>query len=128
MVTQFDSKGSLAASLERARIPLRPGEFVLVTFAGSLALAALLLALPSTWFFGLIGLLIGPLLASTLVKQRIAKRREGVRGGAARRPRPHRLVAHGRAHVPAGHPDDVRGGPPAAVGGVRPPGVRDPTG
>jgi tight adherence protein B len=76
MVTQFDSKGSLASSLERARIPLRPGEFVLVTAAGSLALAALLMALSSTWFFGLIGLLIGPLLASTLVKHRIAKRRK----------------------------------------------------
>ncbi|MEA2900885.1 MAG: pilus assembly protein CpaF [Actinomycetota bacterium] len=76
MVTQFDSKGSLAASLERARVPLRPGEFVLVTLAGSLALAALMLALSSTWFFALVGLLIGPLLASTLVKHRIAKRRK----------------------------------------------------
>ncbi len=76
MVTQFDSKGSLAASLERARVPLRPGEFVLVTLAASLALAALLLALSSTWFFALLGLLIGPLLASTLVKHRIAKRRK----------------------------------------------------
>jgi tight adherence protein B len=76
MVTQFDSKGSLAASLERARVPLRPGEFVLVTLAGSLVLAALLLALSSTWFFALAGLAIGPLLASTLVKHRIAKRRK----------------------------------------------------
>ena len=27
MVTQFDQKGSLKASLERARIPMKPGEF-----------------------------------------------------------------------------------------------------
>ena len=76
MVTQFDSKGSMAASLERARIPLRPGEFVLVTLAGSLALAALLLALSSTWFFAIFGALIGPLIASVVVRQRIARRRK----------------------------------------------------
>jgi tight adherence protein B len=76
MVTQFDSKGTLAAALERARVPLRPGEFVLVTLAGSLALAALMLALSSTWFFAVLGLAIGPLLASVLVKHRIAKRRK----------------------------------------------------
>jgi tight adherence protein B len=76
MVTQFDSKGSMALSLERARIPLRPGEFVLVTLAGSLGLAALLLALSSTWFFALFGALIGPLIASVVVKQRIARRKK----------------------------------------------------
>lgn len=76
MVTQFDQKGNLAAALERARIPLRPGEYVLVTVAGSLALAALLLALSSTWFFAVFGLIIGPLIASVVVKQRIARRRK----------------------------------------------------
>ena len=76
MVTQFDTKGALAASLERARVPFRPGEFVLVTVAGSLALAALLMALSSTWFFGLLGILLGPLVASVLVRRRIAKRRK----------------------------------------------------
>lgn len=76
MVAQFDAKGSMASSLERARIPLRPGEFVLVTLAGSLALAAIMLALSSTWFFALFGLLIGPLVASVVVRQRIAKRKK----------------------------------------------------
>ncbi len=76
MVTQFDSKGAMALSLERARIPLRPGEFVLVTLAGSLGLAALLLALSQTWFFALFGALMGPLVASVVVKQRIARRKK----------------------------------------------------
>jgi tight adherence protein B len=76
MVTQFDQKGAMAAALERARIPFRPGEFVLVTVAGSLALAALLLALSSTWFFGLLGAAIGPLVASAIVRRRISKRRK----------------------------------------------------
>ena len=128
MVTQFDEKGNLAASLERARIPLRPGEFVLVTLAGSLALAALLLALSSTWFFALLG---AALRAADRLGGRQAPHRqaqEGVRGGPARRPGPHRLVPLRRAHVPAGHPDDVRGGAAAPVGGVLPPGVGDPPG
>jgi tight adherence protein B len=76
MVHQFDQKGAMASSLERARIPLRPGEFALVTVAGSLALAALLLALSSTWFFALLGAAIGPLIASVVVKRRIAKRKK----------------------------------------------------
>ena len=76
MVSQFDSKGSLASSLERARIPFRPGEYVLVALAGSLGLAALLLALSSTWVFAVIGLAIGPLIASVFVKHRISKRRK----------------------------------------------------
>jgi len=76
MVTQFDQKGELAGSLERARIPLRPGEFVLVTLAGSLALAALMLALSSTWFFAVLGAAMGPLIASVVVRHRITKRRK----------------------------------------------------
>ena len=49
MVSQFDTKGAMSRSLERARIPLRPGEYVLVTLAGALVLAALLLGLTGTW-------------------------------------------------------------------------------
>jgi hypothetical protein len=32
--TQIDAKGSLLAKLEKARVPLRPGEFVVITIAG----------------------------------------------------------------------------------------------
>jgi tight adherence protein B len=75
MVTQFDTKGSLKASLERARIPMKPGEFVVITACAGLALAALLYALTATWVFGIFGLAAAPLVASVLVRRRIAKRK-----------------------------------------------------
>jgi tight adherence protein B len=75
MVTQFDSKGALKTSLERARIPMKPGEFVVITACGSVAAAALLLALTGAWLFALIGLAVGPLAASTAIRRRIANRK-----------------------------------------------------
>ncbi len=75
-VDQFDTKGSLAASLEKARIPLKPGEFVLVAVAAGLGLAALLMAVTGVWIFALVGLVLGPLGARMIVQRRIAKRRK----------------------------------------------------
>lgn len=75
MVTQFDQKGSLKASLERARIPMKPGEFVVITACGALAIAAILFALTSAWVFGLIGIGLAPLIAAVQVRRRIAKRK-----------------------------------------------------
>jgi tight adherence protein B len=74
-VRQFDSKGSLAASLERARVPLKPGEFVLVAIAAGLALAALLMAVTGLWVFALVGFVLGPVGAKILLQQMITKRR-----------------------------------------------------
>ncbi len=75
MVTQFDQKGAMKASLERARIPMKPGEFVVITTCAGLGLAALLYALSGTWVFAVLGLGFAPLFANVLVKRRIAKRR-----------------------------------------------------
>lgn len=75
MVTQFDTKGALKASLERARIPMKPGEFVVITACASLAMAALLYALTTAWVFAVFGLALAPLLASVTVRHRIAKRK-----------------------------------------------------
>lgn len=75
VVDQFDSKGMLADSLERARIPVRPGEFVVISTAGTIALAALLFGITNTWFFGLAGLVVGPLVSSGVVRKRISRRR-----------------------------------------------------
>ena len=77
MVTQFDQKGALKSSLERARIPVKPGEFVVITACASIGLAALLLALTSgVWVFALIGLCLGPLGASVAIKRRISGRKK----------------------------------------------------
>ena len=76
MVTQFDEKGSMRAALERARIPMRPGEYVLVSAAGGMAVAALLLGLTGAWLFALLGLAVGPLGGTLFVRRRISKRRK----------------------------------------------------
>jgi tight adherence protein B len=75
MVTQFDTKGAIKASLERARIPMKPGEYVVVTGCASLALAALLLAVTGAWPFAVFGLALGPLGGTVLVRQRISRRK-----------------------------------------------------
>ena len=76
VVDQFDQKGTLTVALERARIPVRPGEFLVISIAGTVALAAVLYGVTSAWFFGLAGLAIGPLAANVVVRQRIARRRK----------------------------------------------------
>ena len=76
MVDQFDEKGALAVSLERARLPVRPGEYVVITVAGTIALSALLFGVTGTWFFGVLALALGPLAATAVVRHRIARRKK----------------------------------------------------
>ena len=76
VVSQFDDKGAMRSALERAHIPMRPGEYVLVSGAGGVALAALLLGLTGAWFFALLGLAAGPLGGTLFVRRRISKRRK----------------------------------------------------
>jgi tight adherence protein B len=75
MVDQFDHNKSLASSLDRARLPLRPGEYVVISAAGTLALGALLYGITESWLFGLVGLIIGPLAARVFLRWRITRRR-----------------------------------------------------
>ena len=53
VVKQFDTKNSLAATLERARIPLKPAEYVLVAACGAIVAGALLGVITSQWVLGL---------------------------------------------------------------------------
>jgi tight adherence protein B len=76
MVEQFDAKGSLSASLERARIPLRAGEYVIITVAAALGLAALLLAVTDVWLYALVGAALAPFGARLFVRRRITQRRQ----------------------------------------------------
>ncbi|HUQ63126.1 MAG TPA: type II secretion system F family protein [Acidimicrobiales bacterium] len=75
VVDQFDSKGMLSDSLERARLPIRPGEYLVITVAGTVALAAIVYGITAAWFFGLAAAVIGPLVAAGVVRRRISKRR-----------------------------------------------------
>ena len=75
MVEQIDSKGSLAASLERARIPLRAGEYVVVSAGAAVILAALLVAITTQWLFGLLGAAVAVAGAAMLPRFRVERRR-----------------------------------------------------
>ena len=76
MVDQFDEKGDMRAALERARIPMRPGEYVVIAGAITLAIAALLYGITGTLVFAVAGLAIGPLGAISFLRYRIAKRKK----------------------------------------------------
>ena len=55
MVTSFDTRGSLGLSLERAQIPMKPGEYVVFTICASVVSGALLVAITEQWLFAVLG-------------------------------------------------------------------------
>jgi len=76
VVDQFDQKGSMTLALEKARIPVKPGEYVVIAAAGTVAAAALLYGITGSLLFAAVGLVVGPLVASGVVRTRISKRRK----------------------------------------------------
>ena len=75
MVEHVDSGGSLKAQLEEAHIPMRPGEFVIVSFAAGLAIGAVLTGITGEWLFGLAGLVMGPVGGVAFLKHKVTARR-----------------------------------------------------
>jgi tight adherence protein B len=75
MVDHVDGGGSLKTQLEEAHIPMRPGEFVIVSIAAGLALGAVLTGITGQWVFGVIGLVMGPVGGVAVVKRKITSRR-----------------------------------------------------
>jgi tight adherence protein B len=75
-VEQLDEKGSLATKLEKSRLPLRPGEYVVIVLAGAVVLGAFGLAITSQWFCGLVGAVVAVLLGNAYLSQRISRRRK----------------------------------------------------
>jgi tight adherence protein B len=55
MVRSVDTRGSLAQSLERAKIPMKPGEYVVFTVCSAVVTAALLVAITEQWMFSIVG-------------------------------------------------------------------------
>ncbi len=76
MVAQFDARGSLQRQLERARVPLRSGEFVVVTACAALVFALLLSAVTEQWLFGVAAAGATPFLAKAYLARRIDKRQK----------------------------------------------------
>ncbi len=75
-VDSFDAKGELRTRLEKARIPLRTGEFVLLVFLGGVVGGAVIAAATSNIVFGAIGLLVAPLVAKVVLDQAVVRRRK----------------------------------------------------
>ncbi len=75
MVDRMDHGHSLGQKLERAKIPLRPGEFVIVVAGGALAIAAVLMAVTHSVLPAAGGALGAVVVAIQVVKRRITKRR-----------------------------------------------------
>ena len=75
-VSAFDAQGTLSKLLERARLPIRAGEYVIFTICGGLAAAAVLLALTSQWLYAPAGLLLAAFAAVAYPRRRIARRKK----------------------------------------------------
>ena len=73
-VDRMDRERSLGALLERAKIPLRPGELVIVVFAAALGLAALLMVATGSALAGAGAAVVTVLVAIRVVRRRVALR------------------------------------------------------
>jgi tight adherence protein B len=78
LVGRLDTHGTLASTLERARIPLRPGEYLLLSSLASLGLGAIAVALGGHLVFAAGGILLGGLVATVVPRRRIEKRRKAL--------------------------------------------------
>jgi tight adherence protein B len=75
-VEQLDEKGSLATKLEKSRLRLRPGEYVVIVLCGALVLGSFGWAITSQWFCGVVGAVVAVLLGNLYLQQRVTKRRK----------------------------------------------------
>jgi len=75
-VEQLDEKRSLATKLEKSRLPLRTGEFVVIVLAGALVLGAFGWAITSQWFCAVIGAALAIVIGNLYLDQRITRRRK----------------------------------------------------
>jgi len=76
LVDSVDAKGALLAKLERSRVPLRPGELVVVTLAGGVVAGAVIAAATSNVLFGIAGVLASPFAANAYLEHKIRSRRK----------------------------------------------------
>ncbi len=76
VVGRLDERGSLADLLERARVPMRPGEFVVTAVSLGVVLGALLAAVTGQAFVGVGAFVAIPFLARAFLNWRIERRRK----------------------------------------------------
>lgn len=74
VIESVDAKGALLQRLERAQVPVRPGEFVIAVAGFGVAAAAVVAAITDQWVVGLLALLASPLVARAFLGWRVARR------------------------------------------------------
>lgn len=76
VVESIDAKGTLLTKLEKSRLPVRPGEFVMLVIAGGIIGGAVVTAATSSLLFGFVALLVSPFVAMAYLDRRIKQRRK----------------------------------------------------
>jgi tight adherence protein B len=76
MVSQLDERGSLVGLLEQARVPVRPGEFVVIVASVAVVAGAVLAALTGQAIVGIAAFLLSPLGARWFLSMRTSRRRK----------------------------------------------------
>lgn len=76
MVSSIDTRGALAATLERARIPMRPGEYVMVAAGVAVVVAAVMVAVTTQWLFALLAVALVALAAVAVPRRMVQQRRK----------------------------------------------------
>lgn len=76
MVSQLDERGSLITLLEKARVPVRPGEFVVICGAVGIVAGALLSTLTGKFVVGIAAFAATPFAAKAFLRYRMNRRRK----------------------------------------------------
>jgi len=74
IVEQVDAKGRLLLLLDQSRLPLRPGEFVLLVAAAAAGGGAFLAAITANAVVGLVAVLVSPVAGMAYLRRRISRR------------------------------------------------------
>jgi len=75
LVERIDARGALGSALERASIPMRPGEFVIVVAGGAVIVAGALGLLTRQWWLAGMAPVLAPVLSGAFLRHKVRKRR-----------------------------------------------------
>ena len=76
VLTRLDLVDRIGAKLEKARVPLRPGEYVLAAGVATVAVGVWLALFTDTWATGLIAVVVVPLAFAAYLDRRLSQRRK----------------------------------------------------
>ncbi|MEX2293196.1 MAG: type II secretion system F family protein [Acidimicrobiales bacterium] len=74
LVDRVDAKGNLLQLLDQSRLPVRPGEFVLLVLAAGVGSAIFLAAITANIVVGFVALVLSPIAGVAYLRRRIARR------------------------------------------------------